>query len=80
MRSHVHLKEILAALGPRGLTAYWTIGDVASRTRQALPFPTSFIQGATGMIPDKPTSPPCPPPQGGRGWLAVDHTNAFAAP
>jgi hypothetical protein len=25
------LKEIFAALGPRGLTAYWTVGDVASR-------------------------------------------------
>jgi hypothetical protein len=25
------LKEILAALGPRGLTAYWSVGDVASR-------------------------------------------------
>jgi hypothetical protein len=25
------LKEVLAALGPRGLTAYWTVGDVAAQ-------------------------------------------------
>ena len=67
MRSHVHLKEILAALGPRGLTAYWTIGDVASRTRQALPFPTSFIQA---------DPPPLALPHkgGGDGWPSITPT------
>jgi hypothetical protein len=25
------LREVLAALGPRGLTAYWTVGDVAAQ-------------------------------------------------